>query len=344
MKSSAEIVIIGAGPGGLSSAKTLAGHGMEVLVLERKNIVGPKVCAGGITWSGLLRVLPEELIEGAFSQQYIFSNFQHIRVEEPNPIVATVNRETLGCWMAQAAQDAGAVIEKGTTVFHVSADHIVVRDREGSTRKIYFKHLIGADGSSSIVRKSLGIPRDNLGIGLNYQIRGRYERMEWHLNTKQFGYGYGWIFPHRDTVSIGGFCDRRNLTAADLKKRVISWAAGRGFDLCHEQTRAALVNCDFRGFSFGNIWLVGDAAGLASGLTGEGIYPAIVSGKTVAKKIIDPAYPATAIHSMVLQQKRHHRVINLAAKHQLLCTFLMEWLVLLLRCKILDFQALEMAN
>ena len=56
------VIIIGAGPGGLACARLLAEQGMDVLVLERKSIVGPKVCGGGITWDGLLGRVPMNLI------------------------------------------------------------------------------------------------------------------------------------------------------------------------------------------------------------------------------------------------------------------------------------------
>ena len=183
-----------------------------------------------------------------------------------------------------------------------------------------------------------------MGIGINYQIAGTCENMEWHLNTKLFGSGYGWIFPHRETISIGAYGDQHNLPAAELKKRLLSWAARKGHDLSREQARAALINYDFQGFSFDSIWLVGDAAGLASGLTGEGIYPAIITGEAVAKKIIDPAYPAAEITAIAKKQLQHQKVIRLASIHPLLCSLMMEWLVFLLRIKLLDFHALEMAD
>ncbi len=344
MKTSAEIIIIGAGPGGLACAKVLAENGREVLVLERKQVIGPKVCAGGITWSGLLRHVPEDLIEQAFPQQSIFSNLQSIKVSEPEPIVATINRKILGQWMARAAVDAGATVETGKTVQEITKERVLVKNTEGKMREIGYKHLIGADGSTSMVRRFLGIATEKMGIGINYQIAGTCNNMEWHLNTKMFGSGYGWIFPHRETISIGAYGDQHNLPAAELKKRLLTWAARKGYDLSRYRARAARVNYDFQGYSFGPIWLVGDAAGLASGLTGEGIYPAIITGEAVAKKIIDPSYPAVEITAMAKKQLRHQKVIKIAATHPLLCSLFMEWLVFLLRIKLLDFHALEMAD
>jgi len=344
MKNSAEIIIIGAGPGGLACAKILAKNGREVLVLERKTSIGPKVCAGGITWSGLLCHVPEELLERAFCKQFIFSNLQHICVREANPIVATIDRKTLGRWMAGAAQQAGATVTTKTTVKTIDNHSVVVQGADGKTHAISYQYLIGADGSSSIVRKFLGIPTNKMGIGINYMMKGHCDKMEWHLNSKLFGSGYAWIFPYKKTISIGAFSDRNNLSAQNLKQRLLSWAAGLGYDLSRKKAGAALVNSDFQGCFFGNKYLIGDAAGLASGLTGEGIYPAIISGEAVAKKIIDPSYPASEISAMEKKQQQHYKVIQLAATHPRLSNLLMEWLVFLLRIKILDFHALEMAG
>jgi len=339
-----ENIIIGAGPGGLACAAHLARNGRKVLVLERKDSIGPKVCAGGITWSGLLRHVPESLLEGSFCAQYVHTNLQHIRVHEQDPIIATINRATLGKWMAKTAEKAGAAILTGTRAHTITPDHIIVFTPKEKNRAIAYTNLIGADGSTSIVRKFLEIPVNNIGTGINYMVAGHCSKMEWHLNTRLFGSGYGWIFPHKDVISIGAFCDRHNLSAADLKQRLLQWAARQGYDLSGERAKAALVNSDFQGCFFNNTYLVGDAAGLASGLTGEGIYPAIVSGEAVAKKILDPGYAALEIEAMVRKQRQHRTVVNLSAKHPLICSLLMEWLVLLLRLKIIDFHTLEMAG
>lgn len=41
-----DVIIVGAGPSGLSAAKILAQNNKKVLVLEKNSIIGPKVCGG----------------------------------------------------------------------------------------------------------------------------------------------------------------------------------------------------------------------------------------------------------------------------------------------------------
>ncbi len=341
-----DILIIGAGPGGLACARLLAEHGCRVTILERSSDekLGTKVCAGGITWDGLIGLVPEELIERSFSDQHVFSNRQSVVVREKNPIIATINRKTLGQWMARQAREAGVQIITNTRVSAVNGQTAIAVTGSGDRTSYTCTHLVGADGATSLVRRSLGMPADNLGPGINYQIDGSCDTMEWHLNTRAFGCGYGWIFPHKQTISIGAYGPRGNMSTRLLKKNLINWAAEKGYDLQDKPCQAALINYDYRGHQFGSTWLVGDAAGLASGLTGEGIYPAIVSGETVAQKIIDPAVSDAAIAAMVKKQHLHHRVINLSARHPAFCSLIMESLIMMLRLKVISFHTLEMAT
>ena len=94
-------IIIGAGPGGLTCASVLAKQGHNVLVLEKNQRVGPKICGGGVTCSGLTQLIPAQLIEKSFNEQFIFSDWQQIKIPSPQPILSTVNREHLGQWSAQ---------------------------------------------------------------------------------------------------------------------------------------------------------------------------------------------------------------------------------------------------
>ncbi len=333
-----DVIIVGAGPGGLSCARTLAEAGLTPLVLERGETVGPKICGGGITWDGLIREVPARLLEQTSHRQLIFSNHQRIDYRRKDPIIATVNRENLGQWMLENAVAAGAEVRTGWRVTAMAGRHLRATTPEGDTRELAFSHLVGADGSASLVRRTLNIPAVRRGIGINYQVPGRYEHMEWHLNHNFFGNGYGWIFPHRDTVSIGAYQPTRTAPPARLKQQLVTWAAARGFDLTGVPGRAGLINYDYRGHRFGNRWLVGDAAGLASGLTGEGINPAIVSGRAVARTIIDPDYPAYEITKMLKKQRRHREIVDLSGLGPTVCTLLMESLLVMLRLRLVDFQ------
>lgn len=339
-----DVLIVGGGPGGLACATLLAQHGLKVVLIERKPLIGPKVCAGGITWNGLLKHVPANLIEQAFPEQHIFTPWQHACIVENNPIIATVNRQRLGQWMAEQAQAAGVRLFTTTRINRLEQGHAVLEHADGRTRRLSFAQLVGADGSNSLVRRFIGLPTTAMGIGLNCMMTGRHPRMEWHLAPRLFGSGYGWCFPHQSECSIGVYADSRVLSARILKQRLLSWAEQRNMRIDPTAIRAGQVNYDYRGVRFGSVWLVGDAAGLASGLTGEGIYSALVSGQEVARMIVDANHQATQLEALVRNHTQHRRLATLALAHPGACPLLMELMVFLLRLKIIAFRHLEMAE
>jgi len=337
-------LIIGAGPGGLACARILAEHGVKPLVIERKKSIGAKVCAGGITWGGLISRVPADLAEKSFPVQHIVTRFQKVRIEEPAPIIATVNRVKLGAYMAGQAMAAGAEIMTGWQLKAIQGREVIIEEKEGRRQqKITCDHLVGADGSSSMVRRHVGLAVTRIGIGINYQIEGDLADMEWHLNGRFFGNGYGWIFPHGNTVSIGAYASRNTMAAGRLKEGLLNWAQSLGLHLARERARAEYINYDYQDWKFGKTFLVGDAAGLASGLTGEGIYPAILSGEEAARSIIDPDYKSTIMEMLIRKHRLHSRMVQWTGRNSALNLAAGECVTFGLRCGIIRFSKLEMA-
>ncbi len=340
-----DVIIIGAGPGGLACATVTASNGLTTLVLERKEILGKKVCAGGITWNGLLKKIPFDIAEKQFARQLVFTPFQKVCVLSPTPMIATVDRVKLGQKMAEKAVHAGVEIRLGCQVVSVDSASILCENKAtGRQERLACTSLVGADGSSSFVRRSLGLPVTNLGIGITYQIPGQYPDMEWHLISSLFANGYAWIFPHRESASIGAYVDSKRMKAITLKNNLLHWADMHGYPLRKYQPSSELINFDFRGWRFANTYLVGDAAGLASGLTGEGIYSAIISGETVGNFIANPAYDMTPLKSLIKNHAMHRTMVNLTGKSKIIAAMVFEIITFSLKNRLLDFSRIEMAR
>jgi len=332
-----DTIIIGAGPGGLSCAATLAGLGQDVLVLERNSRVGPKVCAGGVPKSSFTGEVPEKIIERSFNKHCILSNWQKVTISSAAPIIYTVSREKLGQWMLEQALAAGATIQTRAPVVRITSASVITK--EG---RFGYRHLVGADGSSSIVRRHLGIATSHTGTGINYQVPGNFDNLEWHLNASLFHNGYAWVFPYKGSASIGAYACNTLYQPRVLLQKMHQWAQKYGIDLDQTKPRAALINYDYRGWRFGNTFLVGDAAGLASGLTGEGIYPAILSGKTVAHVIMNDRYDCSALERLIRKQRIHRQMLGLTSQNKLFSKLLLEFLLFWLRPGMVPYRALEM--
>lgn len=334
-----DCIIIGAGPGGLTAAKYLARHGKRVLICERNSQIGPKVCAGGITLTGHNKAVPSHLIEGQFPCQHVSSGWQHTTIKHKDPIVSTINRDSLGQWMAQQATKAGAKILTDCQALSITHKTVTTKSKSYT-----FDVLIGADGANSLVRRFLKLKTELIGTGIQYHIPEVLPEMVWHLDPGFFNTGYAWIFPQRNRTSVGAYCFKKDMPPRILKDKLHQWMAKRHIDHSSLKPEAAHIAFDYQGYHFNNIFLIGDAAGLASGLTGEGILPAIISAKEVAKCIINPTYTPNKLHRLIKNHSLHTRILLLSGRSTLHCRVIMESLVLALRLNIIPFSALEMAR
>lgn len=332
-------IIIGAGPAGLSCATNLAKEGRQVLVIDKKRRIGPKICAGGIPYHALQHLnIPEDLLELSFPTQHVFTPKQRTKITSQLPIISTINREKLGQLMVSRAAKAGATILPDTHVSKIGTNLI-----ETSKGTYTFQNLVGADGSNSLVRRFLKIPSTAVGVGVQYLVPGKFSKMEWHFNPKKFGSGYAWIFPHKNSAYIGAYVERQEISAKLLKENLHEWAASHEISFKNCQPEAAIINFDFQGWHFGNIFLVGDAAGLASAITGEGMLPASISGVAAAKTILNPEHKDPDMIRLIRKHHRHRYMQKLLAGNKVICHLVLEMLVLGLKIKLIPFRSLEMA-
>ncbi|MBW2973778.1 NAD(P)/FAD-dependent oxidoreductase [Candidatus Woesearchaeota archaeon] len=286
-----EVIIIGAGPAGLSAAEILAKEGKDVLVLEKKEVIGDKVCAGGLTLKNM-KLVPESLYQRTFKKIIVHAPKDSAEIKMKKPFLATIDRKDLGKWLAKKARKAGAEIQAGTAVNSIGNNFIKTKE------KIYFKNLIGADGANSIVRKHLKLQNKKVLAAFQYIVPKRFKNLELFFDADKFGPSYAWIFPYSKTTSIGSGADLDyKLKTAAVKKSFDKWC--KQFNMENSEFQAHTINYDYQGHKFGKIFLAGDAGGFASGLTGEGMYQAIISGQEVAKTILDPNHDPAKINKIL---------------------------------------------
>lgn len=306
-----DVIVVGAGPGGLRCAEVLSGFGKSVLLLERNDEIGPKVCAGGLTRKCFEFLgSPKEIVGRSF-HDIVFKKFgSQTRLNSGDNFVHTVKRDVLGKWQLEKLKDTSVEVRTGVEVKEVADGHVVV-DGE----KIEYGHLVGADGSSSVVRKYLGIKTTFIGLAFHYIIptNKRFDDIEIFFDSKLFWAWYSWIFPHNDYVSVGYGCFPKMMSVKKARKNLDDWLGKMKIDVSGADFEAHMINCDYRGFKFGNVFLVGDAAGLASGFTGEGIYQALASGDDVARMIASKKHKPKLIREILWERRIHHFMLVIVA-------------------------------
>jgi len=329
-----EIVIIGAGPAGLRAAKVLAEAGKKVLVLERNSVVGPKVCAGGAFPKVFQQGIPEDLIERKFNLIKIHLSGRVYEIKtKGNYLLSTIDRRNLGQWMAKEAEKAGAKILTGSQV--ISIEKSLLRSgsspvgdkvRLKNNREIYFDYLIGADGGTSLVRRHLGLPL-KFALCFQYTLAQYFENLEVFYEPKLFGSGYAWIFPHQNSTKIGCGSDLKFHNGNQLKENFHSWLKTLGINYRDAKLESHIISYDYRGYQFKNIFLIGEAAGFVSGLSGAGIYAGLISGQEIAKRILNPKYrPKTTL--LLISQKFQEKVLDILNINQTLMKYLIKTIIL----------------
>lgn len=305
-----EVIIIGAGPAGLKCAEVLAKRNKSVLLLEKNEKIGPKVCAGGITRKSFKFLgSPSEIISNDFDS-IVFKTFKHkTRLFFGEKFLYTVDREKLGQWQLKKLTNSSVEVRIKAVVNEIFSNHIVVNGSE----KIGYDFLVGADGSNSLVRKYLGLKTIFIGVAFQYLIpkKERFKDVEIFFNSRLFKSWYSWIFPHTDYISTGYGCFPKLMSMQKARANFEKWAQKMKIDLSRAKLEAHPINCDYKGYRFKNIFLAGDAAGLASGFTGEGIYQALASGEEIAKQIIKPSHKARLIKAVIRERNLHHFLLVL---------------------------------
>lgn len=330
-----DIVIIGAGPGGLKAAEILANNNKKVLVLEKNSIIGKKVCAAGLTIKDF-EFIPKSLIEREFNKIILHTPLQETTIKSNKPFVFTTNRIKLGKYMAKKAHDAGAEIKKFNLVTKIKEDSIIANKEE-----IKFDYLIGADGSNSILRKYLNLPTNDLMLAIQYITNKKFKDMELFLDVRKFGPSYVWIFPYKNSTSIGTGTVNKFMKMNELKKNFDNFCRNK-FDIEKAEFQAHTINHFYQGYKFKNKFLIGDAAGFTSSLTGEGIYQAIASGHDIANEILNK--DCKYLNKLIRRKSQERKLFNLATFNPILTRILFEIGVFSLKSKLGEKIVLKVSN
>ena len=275
--------------------------------------------------------IPDHIIEHKIHRTAVFSRRRKSQTNAPEPFIFTVNRITFGTWQKNRLQNSTVEIQNNAKVTQIEPDKVIVNGNE----EYGYKYLVGADGYFSIVRKFLNIPQEKRLIGIQYTVPDPDvgTRLEIYLNAKRFFSWYGWKFPHDKSFAVGCVCDPRKTSPEKLKSNFRKWLTEQGIDISNAKYESYPISYDYRGYKFNNCFLAGEAAGMASGLTGEGIYQSLVSGKTAAETILDKNYTSQAMEAVIKYNLIQERIMNVILKAGPFRGWIHELIVILLNNK-----------
>ncbi len=305
-----DVIIIGGGPAGLICAETLGKSDKRVLLLEKDAVFGDKLCAGGLTRKDMAMLeVPDHIIDQKIFNTSLFSPRNRSFTNTPSPFLFTLDRKNLGKWQRDKLERSEVKVHNNAQVTGIGPDSVTLKD--GASYG--YRDLVGADGYASIVRRHLKLPvvKRLIGIQYNLPVHDVNTMLQIHLHTRFFKSWYAWVFPHGHSIAVGCCCDPRLMKASKLRENFQTWLSLQGIDPGDAILESCPISYDFRGVRFNHIFLVGEAAGMASGLTGEGIHQSLVSGQEVAKMILDPGYDPVSLRSVLRYNRIQNRFMRL---------------------------------
>jgi len=302
-----DVIIVGAGPAGLKCAETLKDSDLSVLLLEKNPVIGPKVCAGGLTGLADSQDYPLSQTR-SFSQAQVVINGRSYFLNFKQPL-RTVNRVDLGRFQQSKLRGATNIdIRLQTEITAVNFQS--VDTNRGPFR---YRYLVGADGANSLVRRFLNLPFKPY-LALCQSIPQITHALLAVMDTAGLDLGYLWSFPHQTYTNVGVGYDPALISRLRALGFLKNYLVKGGYSFFDHKLQGGVLNCSYRGCVFGRIFLAGEAAGLTSAATGEGISYALSSGAEIAYKILEPKYRMPILRRCLKFKRRQERAFNILQK------------------------------
>lgn len=297
-KHSYDIIVVGAGPAGLSAAKSAAANGASVQVFEKSYEIGWPIKSSGGSFVSEMRELevPESLYHPVHRIRLITQS-KTVSYDYESPEFCVLDVRGLYQFLAEEAAKVGAVIQVGTEVLSpiVSGNEVagvVVRESTGVEREVTSPLVIDASGQNAVIARAVGLHDgfSRFGIGVEFEMLApEYDQDEVLLlyGSAFAPSGYGWAFPRgKDRVRIGvgliypnwkGDPDTHARGVVEEVRRRVR-ASRRWSILELHRGTVPSQNVPERTVAHGLI-AVGDSAGQALCLAGEGIRFAMKLGR-----------------------------------------------------------------
>ncbi|HEX8091776.1 MAG TPA: NAD(P)-binding protein, partial [Blastocatellia bacterium] len=316
--STAEIAIVGAGPSGAHLAARLADAGRDVVLFDPKG-AWEKPCGGGVP-TRAIKEFAFLLDDSKYPRKAVnritmispVGRRVTLKVEEPFVIYS---REVLNGLVLDRAISAGArFVRAGVKDFSRAGDGWNILTDDGGRWSARF--LVGADGAASFTRRRLvGIfPKQDLALAFGYNVEdacadavnasgngndkpvARAEADEAIVSFPRDFTGYLWAFPRPGVMNFGVASKLGERTSDDLRAALSDFVRDYYGGRMPEAERTSFFGAkiptldlaSWKGLRTGGEgWaLVGDAAGFADPITGEGIYYAFKSADILADALI----------------------------------------------------------
>ncbi|WBB80768.1 geranylgeranyl reductase family protein [Micromonospora sp. WMMD882] len=321
-----DCVVIGAGPAGLSAAHAAARAGARTLVVERTAHPRYKTCGGGLVGASLAAVdgrIDVPAHDRVDRVTFTRDGRREFTRRHPTPLVTMVRREEFDLALRQAATDAGAQVRERAPARAVEQDPDGVRVRLADGETVTARYAVGADGSSGVTARHVGVGYRQVDLGLEWELPvPAVEQDRWRgrvlLDWGPIPGSYAWVFPKGDRLTVGviaarGEGERTRAYLRDFLDRL----GLSGLEPAHDSGHLTRCRADDAPLRRGRVLVAGDAAGLLEPWSREGISYALRSGALAGAAVAagDLDGYVRAVHAeLVPPMRAGHRLLEVFAR------------------------------
>jgi digeranylgeranylglycerophospholipid reductase len=307
-----DVIVVGAGPAGLTAATRLSEQGWNVGVAEEHAQIGSPVnCSGVLGVEAFERFqLPSELIRHSLSNlEFVSPRGLRWEFETANDLAHVVVRGEFDRYLGERARAAGASVLLGHRVTSVDPAfggvELGVSDGDSAPRSLRCRAVVVATGAGMPLLKKLGfndVPSRLLGVQTEIELPVR--RVEVYFGQKWAPEGFAWVVPLGDgRAKVGLLCRRdgpntlrRFLARPDLSERTTGVPG---------PIQCSVLPLGFLRQSFAErILVVGEAAGHIKTTTCGGIYYGMRTAE-LAAEVLDSSLASDRLDSATLSSYEH---------------------------------------
>lgn len=227
-----DVIVIGAGPAGISAAITVARLGKKVVLIERGAFAGSKNVFGGAIYTQPMKeIFPDFETSAPLERRNIEHKFM-ILGENDGTVISyrkqdekngsyTVIRGKFDRWMAEEAKKAGVYLVENTVVRELLIDNGKVIGIKTELEEYFADIVILADGVNSLLAKQIGLRKDlnpeDVALSVKEVIKLDKNVINERFNLKDgegcihqiFGgamlgmLGLGFMYTNENSVTIG---------------------------------------------------------------------------------------------------------------------------------------------
>jgi len=307
-------------------------------VIERAEHPRYKTCGGGLIGTSLVAAGQHMQVparDSIYAITAALNGRREFTRRDEAPLLAMVSREEFDDALRKAAVGAGVTLRQRATVRGISEDGGLACARLADGTSVRARVMIGADGSSGVSSRYVGVRFQQVDLGLELEIPvpppvAAQWRARVMLDWGPMPGSYGWVFPKGDLLTVGviaarGQGDRTQRYLRDFTARL----GLAGFPAARDSGHLTHCRADDSPLRRGRVLVAGDAAGLLEPWTREGISFALRSGTLAGAAAADAAaapdpvrldraldaYPAAVGQALVPEMDAGRRLLTAFSRH-----------------------------